>query len=394
MTETRHLSASEVKGQVPRRGKTFSEQGRGSHHSVTQHPQQDQSTRSAQAKGPRHRISLPNDTSVSPGQVPQHLPKETSQHQAVRESLVQHNSLAKSPPLNLNRPMKDVRRVSNAKTPTTRPSSRSSMPGSNISKKRSRPCPSASGRTRTTQQQDSNYRDESPSVRRRDPQIPANSRSSPLEDSQQSLGAPEIDEVAENVAQVLNSNFGMMRDGWMQKEQEISYLKHKSRKQEKRLLNFERQNEGKSGRIQELEEERIRLQGRLESANQQLEDRCTKLSELQKKCRTYKEHLNSATEEQQDLYKAAKAKCENAIKQMREEEHKRRILDEQQRKDLQATRERLTQVVKSTVAEYSSKERECKLRSCRRIFCHKLMNSSQQQTRDVEPKSPGARSRC
>ncbi|KAG6361528.1 hypothetical protein INS49_009755 [Diaporthe citri] len=133
-------------------------------------------------------------------------------------------------------------------------------------------------------------------------------------------------------------------------------IKHCAKEQ--KLSNFQRQSEGKSGRIQELEEDRVRLQEQLESANQHLEDRSTKLSELQKKCRTYKEHLNSATAEQQDLYKAAKTKCETAIKQMREEEHKRKALDEQQRKDLQATRERLTQIVKSTVAEYSSKERE------------------------------------
>lgn len=174
--------------------------------------------------------------------------------------------------------------------------------------------------------------------------------------------------VAGNLAQALNSNFQMMRDGWRRKDQEISYLERNIRRQEQKLSNFQRQSEGKSGRIQELEEDRVRLQEQLESANQDLEDRSTKLSELQKKCRTYKEHLNSATAEQQDLYKAAKAKCETAIKQMREEEHKRKALDEQQRRDLQATRERLTQIVKSTVDEYSSKGRECKFWSCRQLF--------------------------
>ncbi|KAK7716161.1 hypothetical protein SLS64_003313 [Diaporthe eres] len=179
-----------------------------------------------------------------------------------------------------------------------------------------------------------------------------------MENTQPSYASPEIDMVAGNLAQALNSHFEMMRSGWRRKEQEISYLERNIRKQEQKLSNFERQSEGKTGRIQELEEDRVRLQEQLESANQHLEDRSTKLSELQKKCRTYKEHLNSATAEQQDLYKAAKAKCETAINQMREEEHKRKALDEQQRKDLQATRESLTQIVKSTVSEYSSKERE------------------------------------
>lgn len=194
-------------------------------------------------------------------------------------------------------------------------------------------------------------------------------RPSPLlETPQQSNGSFDIDMVAGNLAQALNNNFGIMRDEWRRKAQDISYLEHNIRKQQEEVSNFKRQSEGKSGRIQELEEDRIRLQERLESANQQLDDRSTKVSELQKKCRTYKDHLNSATAEQQDLYKAAKAKCETAIQQMREEEQKRKMLDEQHRKDLQATRERLTQVVKSTVAEYSSKERECKSCSSRNIF--------------------------
>lgn len=173
---------------------------------------------------------------------------------------------------------------------------------------------------------------------------------------------------AANLAQAFNDHFKMIGSGWKRKDQEISYLERNIRTQEQKLSNFERQNKGKSGRIQELEEDRARLQEQLESANQHLEDRSTKVSELQKKCRTYKEHLNSAIAEQQDLYKASKTKCETAIEQMREEEHKRKALDEQQRKDLQATSERLTQIVKSTVAEYSSKERECKFWSRRQLF--------------------------
>lgn len=174
--------------------------------------------------------------------------------------------------------------------------------------------------------------------------------------------------VAGNLAQALNSHFEMMRSGWRRKDQEISYLERNIRKKEQKLSKFERLSEGKSGRIQELEGDRVRLQEQLESANQHLEDRSTKLSELQEKCRTYKDRLNLATTEQQDLYKAAKRKCETAIQQMREEEQKRKTLDEQQRNDLQATRERLTQIVKSTVADYRSKERECKFWSGRQLF--------------------------
>ncbi|KAL1867281.1 hypothetical protein Daus18300_006400 [Diaporthe australafricana] len=163
---------------------------------------------------------------------------------------------------------------------------------------------------------------------------------------------------AGSLAQVLNINLGMLKEAWKKKDQERAYLERHLQKQEGTLSNFERQSEGKSMRIQELELDRGRLQEQVESVNQQLEDRSTRLSKLEEKCRTYKEHLNLATAEQQELYTAAKAKCENAIKQMREAERKRTALEEEERKELQATRERLTQIVKSTVAECSFKERE------------------------------------
>lgn len=367
MVELQHHGAPEVKGQLHCQGKTFSEQGRGSHHSVNQRPEQDQPANTVQNNDPRHRISLPNDTSVSPAQVPQQLPRETYQHQALREDLAQKDTLGKSPPPHLNRPMRDVRRASKTKTPTHCPSSRSSIHGSNINKRRSRTRPSASGRPISPRQRDSRHHDDTPSIRRRDARTATSRRSPRPENSQQPYESPEIDTVTGNLAQALNSYCGVLTSGWRRKDQDISYLEHNLQKRGEELSNVKIQSEGKTRRILELEDDRLRLQERLESANQHLEDRSTKVSELQKKCRTYKEHLNAATTEQQDLYKAAKAKCETAIKQMREEEHKRMALDEQQRKDLQATRERLTQVVKSTVAEYSFKERECKLWSCAKL---------------------------
>lgn len=367
MAETERHGAPEVKGQVHYQGRTFSEQGRGSHHSVKQRPQQDQPTNTAQTNGPGHRISLPNDTSVSPAQSPQQLPRETSQHQALREDLAKKNTTGKSPPPYLNRPIRNVRRVSKTKTPTHCPSSRSSMHGSNISKRRSRTRPSASSRPIHSRQRDSRHHDDTPSIRRRDTRTAASCRSPRLESSQQPYESPEIDMVTGNLAQALNSYCGVLTNGWRRKDQDISYLEHNLQRRDEELSNVKNQSEGKVRRILELEDDRARLQERLESANQQLEDRSTKVSELQKKCRIYREHLNAATTEQQDLYKAAKAKCETAIKQMREEEHKRMALDEQQRKDLEITRERLTQVVKSTVAEYSLKEQECKFWSYARL---------------------------
>lgn len=368
MVEEHSHVTPQLKAQAPRPGKVSTEHGRGPHNSVTQHLQQDQVASPIQTDGPRQRMSLPNDTSVSPAQASRELPRETSQRRGLREDLARKKALGLSPYISLNRPMRDIRQVTKVKTPTSRLSSRSSMHGSNVSKKRGRSRPTPSGGLHPPHSRNSRRHDDTPSIRTRDRRHAASRPSPLLEDPQQSREPVDIDTMAGNVAQALNNTFGMMKDGWRRKEQDIAYLEHNLRRQEERLSNFQRQSEGKSGRIQELEEDRSRLQERLESTNQQLEDRSAKLSELQKKCRTYKEHLNSATAEQQELYMAAKAKCETAIQQMREEEHKRKMLDEKQRHDLQATRERLTEVVKSTVAEYSSKERECEYISCMKVF--------------------------
>lgn len=349
------------KGEDPRREQAFSEKGKGDYHSVDQRlKQQNHSASAVQTNKQSHRISFANDTSVSPSQMPQRLLQAASQHQAPHERLVQRNPSADSPHPSINRPVRDARRVSQTKTPTHCPSSRSSVHGSNISKKRSRTRPSLSGRARPSRQPSSRYHDDTPSIRRREPRPATNNRDSSLGNSQHSNESPEIDVFAGNLAQALNSNFEMMKQGWKRKDQELAYLERHLEKTEGELSNFKRQSEGKAGRIQELEDDRLRLQEQLESANEKLEDRSTRLSKLEEKCRTYKDYLNEATAEQQELYTASKTKCENAIKQMREEERKRKALDEQGRKDLQATRERLTQVVKSTVAEYSFKEQNCK----------------------------------
>ncbi|KAG8169873.1 hypothetical protein KVR01_000618 [Diaporthe batatas] len=369
----------QLESRAPRVEKISTEHRRGTHNPVTQRLHQDQLTTPVQTDGPRQRISLPNDTSVSPAQASRALPQETSQCRGLREDLARKKALGLSPYISLNRPMRDTRQVTKLKTPTPRPSSCSSAHGSNISKKRSRPRPTPLSGLHQPRSRHSRRHNDTPSIRLRDRQHAASHPSPVIEEGpQQSNESIDIDMMAGNLAQALNNNFGMMKDEWRRKEQDIAYLEHNLRKQAEKLSNFRKQSAGKSGRIQELEEDHSRLQEQLESANQQLEDRSNKLSELQKKCRTYKEHLNSATAEQQELYMASKAKCETAIQHMREEEHKRKMLDEQHRKDLQATRERLTEVVKSTVAEYSSKEREFNVK------LESLQQRAQEREADVQ----------
>lgn len=67
--------------------------------------------------------------------------------------------------------------------------------------------------------------------------------------------------------------------------------------------------------------------------------------------------------EQQKLYKATRAKCDQAVALIQTEEKKRNSLLDIERKNAEDVREKLMESVKSTVSEYKQKERECESRS-------------------------------
>ncbi|KAK7736591.1 hypothetical protein SLS53_007023 [Cytospora paraplurivora] len=156
----------------------------------------------------------------------------------------------------------------------------------------------------------------------------------------------------------LNGLFVTLKADREQKDSEMAWLARHVEKQQSKLSRYKKQAEGGTNAIRQLEESHAQLQEELLAANQQLADRSEKTSKLEGKCRQYKEYLNSAIAEQQSLYKAASAKCEDAIKQMREAEQKQKAVSEQERRQAEATLDRLKQAVKITVAECGFKERE------------------------------------
>lgn len=140
----------------------------------------------------------------------------------------------------------------------------------------------------------------------------------------------------------------------------MALMERRAQKQQSKLAKYRKQTEGRVNVIQKLEQSHAQLQEQLAAANQQLADRSEKTLKLEDKCRQYKEYLNSAIAEQQGLYKAANEKCEHAMTQMRDAEHKQKAVSEQERRQVEATRERLTRMVKSTITEYKFKEQQCK----------------------------------
>lgn len=137
-------------------------------------------------------------------------------------------------------------------------------------------------------------------------------------------------------------------------------LKRKLQMQLDKVSGYKEKIQGKDVELQLLEGERGQLLSVVQDKDQELQKTSAKTSKLSEKCNQYKQYLNSAIAEQQELYKATKAKCDGAVAQMRVEEDKRKALQERERKHAETTRESLKQLVKSTVTEYKQKERECK----------------------------------
>ena len=303
-----------------------------------------------QALEKNHRISLPNDTSISSPSALRHSPHGGSSRTVSQA----------------NRPVRDLRRASNVKTPTNRPTSRSSVYGSNISKKRSVNKRPALGTTRASRMHRRcvNEGQESPSARRRECPSVDGSQSLPLDhDHHPQVPCGSVPNPTQQVVQSMNDLFSSFAANEARAKIERGRLVQLLQKQKSKLSQCETENETSTNFIEELQKRQGVLQEQLDTANQELANRSEKTSKLEDKCRQYREHLNSAITEQQDLYKATSAKCENAIKQMRQEEDKQKALNAQERRQADATHEHLSQIVKSTIAEYKSKERECELSS-------------------------------
>lgn len=291
-------------------------------------------SRSAQAS----RTSLPNDVSVSSPHLPRKIPGAYSPR-----------------PAPVNRPLRNEHRASSRfETPSTRaPSCSSTQSRSNVKKKRSADRyheRHSSHRGRTTQR----------------PDTPCQLTSTPTNELHESWRR-KFQESMTSCAGVLNSNFASLEEEAKEHINSIHSLKRRIKKQEQKLAHYEADTSMKTNTIQELESERAALLQQLEDSKGELDGRSSRLSKLEEKCRMYKEYLNEAVAEQQELYKATKDKCDGAVSQMKQEEEKRRALQKRELEQAEAARQHLRQVVKATVDEFSRKEHECEYVITKRV---------------------------
>lgn len=287
------------------------------------------------------RTSFQNDVSVSSERPPRLLPGSSPRVTVI------------------NRPTKDShRRKSRLSTPATRPqsggsasrSSNSIVKSNSKAKRTSRPVQVSSSLRSSSPS--TNHDEESPSMKQRPKWTPA--------ELLQDRFHQKLVTTAADLAGCFNDKFADIGAEVNQHLQTISDLKKGMNKQRNDLSRYKDCILGKDNKIKQLEGHCNQLLAQVDSTRQELDARSTKVSKLEEKCRSYKEFLNNAIDEQQQLYTATKAKCDGAITKMQAEERKRIALQETEHKKAEETREKLNQLVQSTVMEYSQKERECK----------------------------------
>lgn len=296
-------------------------------------PQQPLHHGQVQAQPQKPRTSLRNDVSVSSTHPPSQLPTHVSPRVGTVKQTARHGQ----------------GRSSSFNTPNTQLRASSSN-RSNTKRKRKTQDQLETSSSRLSVYRFSEEHDETPSLRSR--------QLSP----QDQLKKAFIDKLAMHKGEVA----GYLNEKWNNIEQQmdqqfqgvIAKLKRKLKRQETDMARCKEQTRDKDGIIRKLEKEHKQLVATLQATEKDLQERSARFSKLDEKCRTYKEHLNSAIAEQQELYKATKAKCDGAITQMRDEEGRRKHLQERERKQAEAARERLHQLVKNTIAEHAQKERE------------------------------------
>lgn len=307
-------------------------------HNCQRHPVKLSTINSAQQKP---RTSFQNDTSVSSAGPPRSMPGSSP-----RSTVINH-------------PTKDShRRRSRLSTPATRPRSDESVSRSRHSIVKSN---SKAKRTLQTRRVSSSSRSSSPSGVHdaETPSMKQRSKWTPAELLQDRF-RQKLVTTAADLAGCFNDKFADIGAEVDKHLQTISDLKKGMSKQRHDLSHYKECISGKDHKIQQLEKHCSQLLAQVDNTQHELDARSSKVSKLEEKCRSYKDFLNNAIKEQQKLYKATKAKCDGAVTKMQAEERKRIALQEQESKKAEEVREKLQQLVQSTVSEYKQKERDCK----------------------------------
>ncbi|KAL2187532.1 hypothetical protein L209DRAFT_764419 [Thermothelomyces heterothallicus CBS 203.75] len=116
--------------------------------------------------------------------------------------------------------------------------------------------------------------------------------------------------------------------------------------------------DAQANRIEDLQKSKEHVENQMKEVKAKLEASESRIRRLEEKYRACKTHLNSAIQEQQDLYTRSKKQWEDTIEEARQIEKSRNLETEMTVRKAEAVREQMMEKVRQTIAQNKSEAME------------------------------------
>lgn len=140
----------------------------------------------------------------------------------------------------------------------------------------------------------------------------------------------------------------------------LDKLKRKNEGQARQISVHVKQLDAQAMVIAGLEQDKQDLMDRVARTETTLREGSERLQKLDEKCRSYKDRLNAAVGEHQQLYSRSKKLCQDTIDQMRAEEQLQRSSNDLARQKAESLREHMLEKVRLVVAQSKEETRHSK----------------------------------
>lgn len=140
----------------------------------------------------------------------------------------------------------------------------------------------------------------------------------------------------------------------------LDKLRRKNEDQAQQIKGYLQQVDSQARSIESLEEEKEDLVGHVTNTEDKLQRCSDRIQKLDEKCRSYRNRLNAAVEEQQQLYTHSKKACQDAVDQMRAQEQLQATSMELARQKAEELREQIIEKVRVAVSQSKDENSSCK----------------------------------
>ncbi|CEJ91062.1 hypothetical protein VHEMI06800 [[Torrubiella] hemipterigena] len=167
-------------------------------------------------------------------------------------------------------------------------------------------------------------------------------------------------QIAAEEQNIASKEIFKLKQSIRQQDIELSLANGNYQRSQSRVDDLENQLQDMQKKYATIENEKSQLEERSQTLEEQLQDSCDRVNKVEEKCGVYKDKLNEAIQEQQDLHKLSQHRCDELqtqLSQLLEERDVRRSEIDKAMSESQAKKEELGFIV-AAVKDEISRERE------------------------------------